>query len=145
MSNESDSDRQQQWGLSIRRSFGISDLVGDEEARREIVRSFEDRLRENGWQSATRAIADPLVDAMMAMGASGDLDDLLLIAEPSISAETSPTRDAAHRVIDRGLTVVDPEHLAFDVRSGHPPEIVAAAGSVLYQVLQYIREHPYGD
>ena len=94
MSNESDSDRQQQWGLSIRRSFGISDLVGDEEARREIVRSFEDRLRENGWQSATRAIADPLVDAMMAMGASGDLDDLLLIAEPSISAETSPTRDA---------------------------------------------------
>jgi hypothetical protein len=48
-------------------------------------------------------------------------------------------------VIDRGLTVVDPEHLAFDVRSGYPPEIVAAAGSVLYQVLQYIREHPYGD
>ena len=145
MSNKSDPDRQQQWALSVRRSFGIPDLVGDEDARREIVRSFEDRLRENGWQSATRAIADPLVDAMMLMGATGDLDDVLLIAEQSIPADTSPTRDAAHRVIERGLTVVDPENLVFDVRSGHPPEIVETAGSVLYQVLQYRREHPYGD
>lgn len=145
MSDESDSDRQQQWVLSVRRSFGISDLVGDEDARKEIVRCFEERLRENGWQIATRAISDPLVEAMIVMGASGDLDDLLLVAEQSISAETSPTRDAAHRVIDRGLTIVDPEHLAFDVRSGHPSEIVTTADDVLYQVLQYMREHPYGD
>jgi hypothetical protein len=144
MSDESDSDRQQQWVLSVRRSFGISDLVGDEDARKEIVRCFEERLRENGWQIATRAISDPLVDAMMVMGASGDLDDLF-VAEQSVSAATSPTRDAAHRVIDRGLEVVDPEHLAFAVRSGHPPEIVTTAASVLYQVRQYMREHPYGD
>ena len=145
MSNESDPDRQQQWTLCVRRSFGIPDVVGDEDARREIVRSFEDRLRENGWRSATRAIADPLVDAMLVMGASGDLDDLLLIAEQNTVEDTSPTRDAAHRVIARGLTVVDPEHLAFDVRSGYPPEIVETAGGVLDQVLQYRREHPYGD
>ena len=73
MTAESASNRQQQWALVVRRSFGISDRVADEEAREALIGSLEDQLRENGWQSPTRGIAEPMVDALMALGANGHL------------------------------------------------------------------------
>ena len=78
--------------------------------------------------------AEPIVDALWAFETSGDHDDGLL----------SP-RDAACRLIDRGLSVIDPEHLVFDVLFQYPPEVVAAVEQVLARVSQYMREQSLGD
>ncbi len=145
MTPESDSDHQQQWTLVVRRSFGIPDLLGTEEARGELVKCLEEQLQENGWRSATRAIADPMADALMAFGVRSDLDDRLFRAGPSDSADRFPTRDAAHQLIDRGMTVVDPEHLVFDATGEYPPEIVAVARLALDRVFRYMDEQPLGD
>jgi hypothetical protein len=75
MTAESASDRQQQWELVVRRSFGISDLVAYKDAREALIECFEDQLCENGWQSHTRGIAEPITDALMALGTDGELDD----------------------------------------------------------------------
>src|SRR5580704_15689892 len=114
MTAESASDRQQQWVLVVRRSFEISDDVSSENARKALIRHLQDQLEENGWHRPTRGIAEPLTDALLALGASGDLDDQLLPAGLGDSAPTFTTRNAAYRLLDKGLTVVDPEHLVFD-------------------------------
>jgi hypothetical protein len=134
MTAESASDRQQQWELVVRRSFGIPDLVSSKDAREALVESFQDQLLENGWQSLTRGTAEPIVDALMALGASGDQDDGLF-----------PPRDAAYRLIDKGLSVIDPERLAFDMMFEYPPEVVAAVEQMLVKVSQHAREQPLGD
>jgi hypothetical protein len=40
MNAESGSHRQQRWLLVVRRSFGISDLVSNEEARNALIENF---------------------------------------------------------------------------------------------------------
>jgi hypothetical protein len=142
MTGESASDRQQHWALVVRRSFGISEPVGDEDARRILISCIETQLQENGWRSATHAIAEPMLDALIALGASGDLDDQLLPAEFRVSAESVTTRDAAHRLLDKGISVVDPEYLVFDTRNEYPPEVIAVAQHVLDLISEYIREQP---
>ena len=137
MNAESGSDRQQRWLLVVRRSFGISDLVSNEEARRALIEAFRDDLQENGWPNPTRGMCEPLLDALLAMGASGALEDRLLAADVP--------QDAAYRLIDTGIAEVDPMHLVFDRRFEYPPEAVAAAQQVLDQVFQYLREHPFDD
>lgn len=137
MNAESGSHRQQQWLLVVRRSFGISDLATNEEARNALIESFQDDLQENGWQNPTRGMCEPLLDALLAMGASGDLEDGLLAAEMR--------RDDAYRLIDKGIAEVDPMHLVFDQRFEYPPEAVAAAQQVLDRIFQYVREHPFDD
>ena len=134
MTAESASDRQQQWALVVRRSFGIPDLASNEDAREALVRSLQDQLQENGWQSLTRGTAEPIVDALIALGASGDQDDRVL-----------PPRDAAFRLIDKGLSVIDPEHLVFDMAFEYPPEVVAAVEQMLVRVSQHTREQSLGD
>jgi hypothetical protein len=119
--------------LVVRRSFGIPDLVANEDAREVLVGSFEEQLRQNGWQSPSRVIAEPMVDALMALEPNGGLDDRLL-----------PVDDAAFRLLDRGTTVVDSQHLVLDVTSEYPPEIVAVAQHVLDRVGHYVREQPFG-
>jgi hypothetical protein len=126
----------------VRRAFGIPDTAGDEDARRALIGCLEVRLHENGWQVATRAIAEPMMDALLVLGANGDLDDYLCSLEMRESTDAFTTRDGAHRLIDRGMMVVDPEHLAFDVRGEYPPEVVAAAQQVLERVAQFVREPP---
>lgn len=145
MTAESASDRQLQWVLVVRRSFEIPDHVDNEDARRALVRKLEEHLHQNGWQSATRAIAEPMVDALMAFGASGDFDDRLLPVDLDVSSETFVTRDAAHRLIDNGMMTVDPQHLVFDVTSEYPPEVIAVAEIVLDRVFQYAREQSFGE
>ncbi len=144
MTAESASDRQLQWELVVRRSFGISDLVADNDARETLIGCFEDQLRANGWQSLTRGIAEPIVSALMVLGANGELDDYLP-AELGLSVATFTSRDAAYRLLDHGMTVVDPEHLVFDMMSEFPPEVVATAQQVLYRIGQYARQQPFGD
>jgi hypothetical protein len=137
MDADSSSHRQQQWLLVVRRSFGISDLVSNEEARNALIENFQDGLHENGWPNPTRGMSEPLLDALLAMGSSGDLEDRLLAAEVP--------RDAAYRLIDKGIAEVDPMHLVFDPRFEYPPEAVAAAQQVLDRIFQYVREHPFDD
>jgi hypothetical protein len=145
MTAESVSDRQQQWVLVVRRSFEISDVVSDEDARKALIGHLQEQLEGNGWQSPTRGIAEPLVDALMALGASGDIDDQLLPAGLGVSAPTFTTRDAAYRLLDKGLTVVDPEHLVFDSMSELPSEVVGTAQQILDRVFEYVRKQPFGD
>ncbi len=139
MTTGPDSHRQPQRVLVVRRSFGIPDLVDNNDARRALVGCLEELLLQNGWQSGTRAIADVMVDALLALAASGDLDDYVL---PD-GLSTFTTRNAALRLIDKGMTVVDPEHLVIDLTSGYPPEIVEVAEGVLDRVFQYAREQPF--
>lgn len=100
MTTEAASDRERQWVLVVRRSFGIPDLLGNEDARGALIGSLEAQLRENGWQRSIRAIAEPIADALMASGTSGDLDDVLLPVGRGLAAETVDTCDAAYRLID---------------------------------------------
>jgi hypothetical protein len=90
-----------------------------------------------------------MVDALMALGVSGDPEDGLfnaeLNAEQSVFSDPLPTRDAAHQLIDKALTIVDPEHLVVDPTSEYPPEIVAAAQVALDRVFRYADEQPFGD
>jgi hypothetical protein len=137
MTDESPSDRQQQWELVVRRSFGISDLVAKRDAREALIRNFEDQLHENGWHIPSRGTAEPIVDALMALGAIEDLDD------PTLTTRT--TRDSAYRLIEKGLAVIDPEHLVFDMSFEYPREVVAAAEQVLDRVGRYVREQQFGD
>jgi hypothetical protein len=136
MTSESDSIRQQQWVLAVLRTFGIPDMMSNDDARRALVGSLEEQLQENGWLSATRAVADPMAEALLAFGATSDLDDLL--------SSTDLPAEAAHRLISNGMTVVDPEHLALDVRGEYPPEVVVVAQLILVRAMQCVREHPYG-
>jgi hypothetical protein len=131
--------RQQEWELVVRRSFGVPDLVSHKDAREALIRCVEDELRENGWQIPARATAEAIVDALMKLGTVGDPDDTLL------SGATLDTREAAYRLIDKGLTLVDPEHLVFDVMSEYPTEVVAVAQNAMDRIFQYVREQPVGD
>jgi hypothetical protein len=142
VTSESASDRQQQWRVLARRSFGIAESVGDEEARRILVSRIETQLLENGWRSAPHAIAEPMLDAFVALGASGDFDNQILRAELRVSTDVVTTRDAPHRLIDKGISEVDPEYLVFDRRGEYPPEIVATAQQILDLIFEYIRELP---
>jgi hypothetical protein len=137
MNGEPDSPRQQQWHLVVRRSFGISDAVANEDARKALIEIFQAELRENGWQNPTRGMCEPLLDGLLALGTSGDLDDHLFSAEVG--------HNDAHRLIDKGIAEVDPLHLVFDTRFEYPPEAVAAAQHVLNRVFQYARENPFAD
>jgi hypothetical protein len=44
MNSESDSFRQQQWHFVVRRSYGISDGIADEDARRTLIEIFQAEL-----------------------------------------------------------------------------------------------------
>lgn len=145
MTAESASDRQEQWVLVVRRSFGIPDLVGKEDARRALIQCCQEQLEDNGWQGPARAIAEPMMDSLLAFGANGEFDDPVFPSEQSVSASPFNTRDAAHRLIDKGMTVVDPEHLVFDTISEYPPEVLAAAQRVLDRVSQYLGMEPFRD
>lgn len=140
---ESASSRQQEWTLVVRRSFGIPDAVEHEEARRALVSCIEDQLQEKGWHSATRAIAEPMMDALIVLGANGELEAWLLSADGPVLPERVPSRDAAHRLLDKGTAVVDPEGLVFDVTGEYPPEVIAVAEQALHRVSRYLRERRF--
>jgi hypothetical protein len=137
MIGESDSSRQQQWHLVVRRSFGISDVVANEDARKTLIEVFQAELEQSGWQNPTRGMSEPLLDALLALGTRSDLDDRLLSAEMG--------RNDASGLIDKGLAEIDPLHLVYDMRFEYPPEVVAAAQQVLNRVFQYVRENPFVD
>jgi hypothetical protein len=145
MTAESAEDRRQQWVLVVRRAFGVPDSAGNEDARRALIVCFEEQLQVNGWKSARRAIAEPMMDALLVLGAKGDLDDYLISVEMHGSAGDYRTRDAAHRIIDRGISVVDPEHLTIDAMSEYPPEVVATVQQLFERVSEYAREPRFGD
>jgi hypothetical protein len=145
MTSESAPDPQQHWTFLARRTFGIDEAIGDEEAKRILVSRIEMQLQENGWQNAPHAVAAPMLDALIALGASGDLDDLMLQTELRGSAESVTTRDAAHRLLAKGISVIDPEYLVYDARAEYPPELVAAAQQVLDRVSAYVREQSIDD
>ena len=134
----------EQWALVVRRSFEIPDPVSDGEAQDVLVGRVEELLRDNGWTSATRAVAEAVLEALVVMGASGDLDNLIPAADVSRSDPSVPTREAALRVLDTGTTIVDPEDLVFDGSGDYPPEIVASVQQVLDLVNHYLGEHPLG-
>ena len=134
MTQGSGSGRQEQWQIVVRRSVGISDSVANEEARETLVRCFEDELQVSGWESAPRAVAQPLVDSLMLLEVVGSLSD------PAFT-----TQDRARRVIAHGMGVIDPEHLAYDARFEYPPEIVAATRQMLDRVEQYVRDQPFEE
>lgn len=117
-----------EWALVVRRSFEISDLVSQRDAREALIRRCEAQLRDNGWQRPTRAVAEPITDALLSLGAIGSIDDR-----------------SAYRLLERGTNVVDPEHLVFDVMSEFPPEVVAAAQQLLDVVSKYAYEEPRAD
>jgi hypothetical protein len=142
MTGESTSDRQELWVLVVRRSFEIPDQVDNKDAREVLIGHLLEQLQENEWPSPLRATAQPIVDALMALGASGDIDDQLLSAGLGLS--TLNTRDVARRVLGRAMTVADPERLVFDALSDFPPEVVAATQQMLDRVCQYVSEQPFG-
>ena len=126
--------RQEQWVIVVRRSFGISDVVADNDARETLIRFFEGELQVTGWQSAPRAVAQPLVDSLLLLDVIGDLND-----------STFTTRDRANHVVANGIAVVDPEHLVLDTRFGYPPEIVAAVQQMLAWVEKYLGQQSDED
>ena len=107
-----------------------------------IIESIEGQLHANGWHSATHAIAEPMLDALVELGANGGLDACLLVEEAGSPADATSTRDAAHRVIDRAVSVVDPEHLVIDVPGEYPPEVLLTARQTVDRVVLYVREQP---
>lgn len=133
MAQGSVSGGQEGWHMVVRRSFGIPDLASHEDAREALVRCFEDELEECGWQSAPRAVAQPLADSLMLREAVGNLDD------PALT-----TLDRANRLIAHGIEVIDPEHLVYEGGFDYPPEIVVAAQEMLARVEQYVREQSSG-
>lgn len=126
--------RQADWQFVVRRSFGISDLATHEDARQALVKCFEDELQERGWQSAPRAVAQPLVDSLLLVEVVGNLDD------PAFT-----TLDGANRLIAHGIGVIDPEHLVYEAGFDFPPEIVVAVQEMLARVEQYVRGQPLDD
>ena len=126
MTTESASERQKQWALAVRRSFGISDQLTEKDARRALIGNLQDQLKENGWHTPTRGICEPLVDVLLALESSGNPDD----------------QDAANRLLNREITVVDPERLVLDPWFQDPPEVVAVARQTLNRVGQYVRQRP---
>lgn len=145
MSPPSASNGQAQWALVVRRSFGIPDLVAEDDARTALIGSVEERLHENGWQSPAHQIAELMVEALLALGASGSPDEALFGAERDLVDATFAGQDPAHRLLNQGMTVADPEHLDWDVMSEPPPELVATAQQVLERIGRYVQEHPLGD
>jgi hypothetical protein len=142
--NVESSGRDLEWTIVVGRSFGIPDTVGHLDARRIIIECIEGQLRENGWQGASRAIAEPMLDALIELGANGGFDACLLPTEAGASADMANTRDAAHRIIDRAIAVVDPEHLVIDVPGEYPSEILLTARHSVEQVVIYLREQSSG-
>ncbi len=134
MSTEPDQQRQQQWELVVRRSFDISDVTAHQDARESLIGIFEGHLQANGWQLAPRGVAEPIVDSLLLLEVTGDSTD-----------PTFDTRDGAHRLIAHGLSVIDPEHLMYDMRFDYPQEIVAAAQQMLARVQQYSKESSVGE
>lgn len=130
---------QLQWDLLVRRSFGISDVVAHTDAREELIGCFQVRLHENGWDSASRGIAEPVVDALM------QLDGHLRPDELPHSASVFASREVTYRLLESGMSVVDPEHLVFDSTLEYPAEIVAAAQQTLDRIGQYTREQALAD
>lgn len=128
----------------MRHSLGIADLVSERDAREALIRTVEDELYNSGWRGPTRAIAAPVVEALMELGAIGDLDDdHLLRGKLPPPAASVASRDAAHRILDRGWTIVDPENLVFDRASECPPEVVIAVEQVLNRIGEYMRGQPF--
>jgi hypothetical protein len=130
----SPSDRQEQWVIVVRRSFGISDVVAHDDAREILIRLFENELQVIGWQSAPRAVAQPVVDSLLSVDVIGDLSDA-----------TFTTRDRANRLVGHGIALVDPEHLVLDTSMGYPVEIVAAAQQMLERVEKYLDQQSNED
>jgi hypothetical protein len=86
-----------------------------------------------------------MLDALIELGANGGLDACLSPAETGNSADdVASTRDAAHRVIDRAISVVDPEHLVIDMPGEYPSEILLTAQHAVDQVVIYVRAQPSG-
>ena len=108
-----------------------------------LILTVEDELYKNGWRGPTRAIAAPVVEALMELGAIGDLDDHLLRGKLTPPAASVTSRDAAHRILDRGWKIVDPENLVFDSGSECPPEVVIAVEQVLNRIGEYMRGKPF--
>ena len=145
MDVDSSSYRHSEWAIVVGRSFGIPDSVGHVEARRITIECIQGQLQENGWHAATRAIAEPMLDALIELGANGGLDACLFPPETGTSADdVASTRDAAHRVIDRAISVVDPEHLVIDMPGEYPSEILLTAQHAVDQVVIYVRAQPSG-
>lgn len=142
MTDASGADRRQQWVLVVRRSFGIADEVSHEDARGVLVEVIEAQLRASGWQRAPHAVAGPMVDVLMAFGANDCLDEKFLPVELPDSGDAPARRDLAHRLVDEGMTRVDPEHLVFDARGEQAPEVVATAEVALGRVFEYVRAQP---
>lgn len=136
---------EQQWTLIVRRSFDIADGLDDKAAKDALVGHLEGQLQERGWHSSTRAIAQPMVDALMVMAVSGDLHDGVLPSGSLGSADAFDSQSGAYRLLDRGMTTVDPENLVFDARSDFPPEVVAVAQYALERVSEYLGKQMPGD
>lgn len=137
--------RHSEWAVAVGRSFGISESVSDTEGRKIVIKRIQGQLQENGWRGATRAIAEPMLDALIELGASGGLDAYLRRPEAGVSAETVGTRDAAHRVLDRATAVVDPEHLVIEVPGEYPSEILLVAQQAVDRVVVHVREQQRGN
>ncbi len=106
---------------------------------------LQEQLLEKGWRSAPRAIADAMTDALMGWEMRSDPGERRFPAERSVSDVPLLAPDAAHQLIENGLTVVDPEHLVVDATGGYPPEIVAVVQFALDRVFRYANEQPFGN
>lgn len=131
--------RQREWVLIVRRSFGIPDVVAEHDAKEMLVGSVESQLHENGWPGPARSIARPIVEALIALSTTSDSGDRLQPADLYVTSDAFTSRDAAHLLINKGMSIVDPENLVFSVTSEHPREILEVTQQTLERISGYLR------
>ena len=98
------------------RTFGISDRVTNPTPGKHSSGPSRTSFWTTGCKAPHGGLQSRLWMLSVAPGPIEDLDD------PTFS-----TRETAYRLLEKGMTVVDPERLVFDSDVEYPPEVIAAA------------------
>jgi hypothetical protein len=136
MPRGSDQDRRADWLWLIRRSLGLPDIMTERAARTVIVGRIASTFDGGEATASGQGMAPDLLDAILDLGARGDLDDCLVNDESMI-------RDL--RVADIGIEDVGSRVISqADVRGATPTmhRVGAAARAILTDVAAYVRDNP---
>jgi hypothetical protein len=133
----SDQDRRADWLWLIRRSLELPDIMTERAARAVIEGRIASTFDEGEATESARSMAADLLDAILDLGARGDLDDCLVDDESMIRDLTMADigiQDDGSRVITQAPHIkgaADTLH-----RAG------AAARTILTGVTAYVRDNP---
>jgi hypothetical protein len=140
--NDEEAEPDPRWWRRIRRSYGLADLIGDDLARTVIIEEMAeaDPVR-------LRAVAGVVLDAVIEIGPSGQLDEWFLDEEQRTRLRTAtppPTR-ACTVVAERATTVLRPDN--WPRRYFDTADVLAAsndiAAALLDRIAMHVKEWPF--